>query len=126
MLQVIDLISALFQRFIRKDIATHLQQIKKRKSPSKRKLLAVSCPPPRKRARNIKRDRSDNLNSALMLSNTGIIFTKLKKNFIIIKLNSKVIDLKKKLHKKPKKLEKLISELERMKQFSTFIQPIER
>ena len=61
---------------------THLQEIKKRKSPSKRKLLAVSSPPPPKRARNIKTDGNDNLNTVvfLLLSNMGIIFMKLKKN----------------------------------------------
>ena len=42
---------------------THLQEIKKRKSPSKRKLVAVSSPPPPKGARNIKGDGSDNVNS---------------------------------------------------------------
>ena len=46
---------------------TYLQEIKKRKLPSKRKLLAVSSPPPTKRARNIKRDGSDNVNSAFIV-----------------------------------------------------------
>ena len=38
---------------------THLQEIKKRISPCKRKLLAVSSPSPPKRACNIKRDGSN-------------------------------------------------------------------
>ena len=47
------------------------QEIKKRKSPSKRKLLAVSSPPPPKRARNIKRDGSDNVNSVFIVEQHG-------------------------------------------------------
>ena len=46
---------------------THQQEIKKRKLPSRRKLLAVSSPPPPKRARNFKRDESDNVNSVFLV-----------------------------------------------------------
>ena len=46
---------------------TQLQEIKKRKLPSKRKLLAVSSPPSPMRARNIKRDGSDNVNSVFVV-----------------------------------------------------------
>ena len=42
---------------------THLQEIKKNTSPRKRKLLAVGSSSPPKRACNIKRDGSDNVNS---------------------------------------------------------------
>ena len=50
---------------------THLQEIKKRKSPSKRKLLAVSSPPPPKRVRNIERDGSDHVNSIFIAEQHG-------------------------------------------------------
>ena len=46
---------------------TQLQEIKKRKLPSKRKLVAVSSPPSPMRARNIKRDGSDNVNSVFVV-----------------------------------------------------------
>ena len=63
---------------------THLQEIKKRKSPSKRKLLAVSSPPPPKRARNIKRDGSDNVNCVFIVEQHGDhIYENEKENFSI-------------------------------------------
>ena len=46
---------------------THQQEIKKRKLPSKRNLLAASSPLPPKRARNLKRDGSDNVNSVFLV-----------------------------------------------------------
>ena len=62
---------------------THLQEIKKMKSPSKRKLLAVSSPPP-KRARNIKRDGNDNVNSVFIVEQHGDhIYEVEEKNFSI-------------------------------------------
>ena len=98
-----------------------------RKSPSKRKLLAVSSPPPTKRARNIKRDGSDNLNSVFIVEQHGDHIYEVEEKTLAsqctpvtscnhcIKLDSKVIDLKKKLHEKKKELDKLKSELERCK-----------
>ena len=50
---------------------THLQEIRKRKLPSKRKLLAFSSRPSPKRVRNIKRDGSDNLNSVFIVEQHG-------------------------------------------------------
>ena len=103
---------------------THLHEIKKRKSPSKRKLLAASSPPPPKRARNIKRDGSDNLNNVFIVEQHGDHIYEVEEKTLAsrftpitacnhcIKLNSKVIDLKKMLHAKEKQLEKLNSELE--------------
>ena len=58
---------------------THLQEIKERKSPSKRKLLAVSSCPLPNRAHNIKKDGGDNMNSVFIVEQHGIIFMKLKK-----------------------------------------------
>ena len=121
LLQVIDLISALFQPFTWKDTLTYKKR-KKRKSPSKRKLLTLSSPPPPKRAHNIKRDGSDNLNSVFIVEQHGDHIYEVEEKAIAsrytsvtacnycIKLNSKMIDLKKKLHEK--ELEKLKSELE--------------
>ena len=103
---------------------THLQEIKKRKLPYKRKLLAVSSPLPLKGARNIKTDGSDNVNSVFIVEQHGDhIYEVEEKNLAsrctpvtvcnhCIKLNSKVIDLKKKSHEKEKEVEKLKSELE--------------
>ena len=50
---------------------THLQEIKKRKLPSKRK-LAVSIPPSPKTARDIKRDGSGNVDSVFIVEQYGI------------------------------------------------------
>ena len=103
---------------------THLQEIKERKSPRLRKLLAVSSCAPLNGAHNIKKDGSDNMNSVFIVEQHGIIFMKLKKKTLAstcapvtgynhcIKLNSEIIDLKKKLHEKEKELEKLQSQLE--------------
>ena len=100
------------------------QEIKKRKSPSKRKLLAVSSPPPPKRARNIKRDGSDNVSSVFIVEQNGDHIFEVEEKTLAprctpvtacnhcIKLNSNVIDFKKMLHEKEKELEKLKSELE--------------
>ena len=97
---------------------THLQEIKKRKSPSKGKLLAVSSPPPPKRAHNIKRDASDNVNSVFIVEQHGDHMYEVEEKTLAsrctpvtachhcVKLNSKVIDLKKMLHEKEKELEK--------------------
>ena len=121
LLQVIDLISALFQPLLKG--YTHQQEIKKRKLPSKRKLLAVSSPPPPKRALNIKRDWNDNLNSVFIVEQHGDHIYEVEENTLAsrgtpvtacnhcIKLNS-VIDLRKKLHEEEKELEKLKTELE--------------
>ena len=85
--------------------------------PSKRKLLAVSSLPPPKRARNIKRDESDNLNSAFTVGQHGDYIYEVEEKALAsrctplttcnhcIKLNLKVIDLKKKLHEREKELE---------------------
>ena len=98
---------------------THLQETKKRKSPSKRKLLAVGSPSPPKRACNIKRDGSDNINSVFIVEQHGDHIYEVEEKTLAsrctpvtdynhcIKLNSKVIDLKKKLHEKEKEAEKL-------------------
>ena len=50
---------------------THLQEIKKNTSPRKRKLLAVGSSSPPKRACNIKRDGSDNVNSVFIVEQHG-------------------------------------------------------
>ena len=133
LLQVKDLISALLQPFYLKEY-THLQEIKKRKSPRKRNLLAVSSPPPPKTARNIKRDGSDNVNSVFIVEQHRDHIYKVEEKTLAswctpvtayyhcIRLNSKV-----KIVKSEKKLK---SELEGSKtnegtnQFCTFIQPI--
>ena len=48
-----------------------MQKLKKRKLPSKRKLFAVSSPPPPKRARSIKRDESNNMNIGFVAEQHG-------------------------------------------------------
>ena len=113
LLRVKDLISALLQPFCLKEY-TDLEKIKKRKSPSKRKLLAVSSPPPPKTARNIKRDGSDNVNSVFIVEQHRDHIYKVEEKTLAswctpvtayyhcIRLNSKVIDLKKKLNAKKK------------------------
>ena len=87
-------------------------------------LLAVSFPQPFKRARKLKRDASDNVNSVFIVEQHGDhIYEVEEKHWAsrctpvtacshCIKLNSKVIDLKKMLHEKEKELEKLKRELE--------------
>ena len=85
-------------------------------------MLAVSFPQPFKRARKLKRDASDNVNSVFIVEQHGdhiyeveektSRFTPITACNHCIKLNSKVIDLKKMLHEKEKELEKLKRELE--------------
>ena len=80
--------------------------------PNKRKLLAVSSPPLQKKARNIKRDGSDNVSSAFIVEQYGDHIYEVEEKTLAsrcapvtacnhcIKLNSKVIDSKKKLYEK--------------------------
>ena len=98
---------------------TYLQEIKKSKSPSKSKLLAVSSPSAPKKERNIKKHRTGNLNSIFIVEQHGHHICEVEEKTLAsrctpvtacnhcIKLNSKVIDLKKKLHEKEKEAEKL-------------------
>ena len=67
LLQVVDLIT--LTPYLKS--YTRLKEIKKRKSPSKRKSLAVSSPPPPKIACNIKRDGNDNVNSVFIVEQHG-------------------------------------------------------
>ena len=85
------------------------------------KLLEVSSPPAPKRARKIKRDGSDNLNSVFIVEQHGNHIYEVEEKPLASWCTlvtacshciSKNIDLKKKLHEKEKKLQKLKSELE--------------
>ena len=113
LLQVIDIISALLQTLYLKGYS-RLQKTKKDKSPSKRKLFAISNPPPPTRARNIKRDGKDNVNSVFIAEKHGCHIHEGKGEKLAshcttviawnncIKSNSAIIELTKKLQEKEK------------------------